>query len=95
VERGGGREERSERREEGSEQERYRDERGAGGERLSCVLLAPLPLLFHHLPLPPPRPAPYREAEICKRLAARRLDITQAHVREGYDAHRRGDLRTL
>jgi len=47
-------------------------------------------------PLPsPPLPPPYREAEICKRLAARRLDITQAHVREGYDAHRRGDLRTL
>lgn len=31
----------------------------------------------------PLRPTPCRGAEICKRLAVRWLDITQAHVREG------------
>lgn len=38
---------------------------------------------FPARPSPSPRPTPCRGAEICKRLAVRWLDITQAHVRDG------------
>ncbi|TGZ57933.1 Uncharacterized protein DBV15_07575 [Temnothorax longispinosus] len=48
-------------------------ERGREGGGKGAFLRAPHPL----------RPTSCRGAEICKRLAARWLDITQAHVREG------------